>query len=189
MQRMCRRAGRARRKAVSSSRAPGLRGCTHPITGGSRDHRTPQQGQPDRRTSVREAVQVSGRRVLADRRGAGRLPGRQAAGRGEERRLVLPADQRAVHAGAEPASQIRLQEPEPGGRSLPAPVRHHRRGPAQGRRRRPRLRCPACRARAGGRPDPVPGSSGPGDHRGSRPRLRRQHRRVHQHAECDGVGG
>ena len=116
-----------------------------------------------------------------------RIAGGQAAGRGKERRLVLPSGQCRLDPGTEPAGQVYLEEPQPGRADLPAAIRDHPRRPEQGRRRRTPVRGhPRCR-RPGGRPDP--GARPPGDRDRCRlgPRLHRQHREIRQRPEGNRV--
>ena len=75
---------------------------------------------------------------------AGKLDGREK----NDASAYLPASAEST-AGAQPAVQVRAQEPQPGRRHLHPAVRAHPRRPAQGRRRRPELRRPAGRARPG----------------------------------------
>ena len=143
-------------------------------------HTRPEQGKPDRGPALRPPDQVPRARLLGDRARPHRAAGGQADGRREERRLRLPARERGVNAGAQPAVQVHRQEPQPGRCRLCQAIRAHPRRPAQGRRRRQAFRRLAGRPRQGGRPDPLQRSQGDADDRRVQPRLQRQHRGVHQ---------
>ncbi len=115
--------------------------------------------------------------VLGDRDRADRVAGRQADGRGEERRVRLPARLRRVNPGADPAAALHRAEPEPRGRGVRPAVRADPGRPGQDRRRRPVVR-PAARRGPGDRAGAVPGSPGRrGPHRGP-PGVQQRHHQL-----------